>query len=208
MKSLLAAVVAMSILLGAAVPAQTTARSADVGVGYAQTGDQVRITVWPQSAFGAPVTATVDIAGSIILPQIGRLNVSTIPIKSLRDTLGARLAKFIREPEVDVQVLRRVTVNGAVMKPDVYFVDMAATLRDAVARAGGITEVANRKKVSIIRNGVESRVSNWETDATPASILQSGDQVMVGRRSWLEINILPIASLSLATASFLLSLRR
>ena len=176
--------------------------------GFAQPGDQVRITVWPQSAFGPPVTAIVDPSGSIIVPPAGSVTVSKIPIADLRDTIRTRIAKYIREPEVDVQVLRRVTVNGAVIKPDIYYLDVSSTLRDAIARAGGITENGARRKVSVVRNGVTTKVKNWETDTSALSVLRSGDQVVVGRRSWIEINIIPVASLSLATASFLLSLRK
>lgn len=176
--------------------------------GYAQTGDQVRVTVWPQSAFGAPLTATVDAAGTIVVPPIGVVSVGRIPIGLLRDSLLSRIAKYIREPEVDVQVLRRVTVNGAVLKPDIYYVDVSATLRDVIARAGGVSENGSKKKVSVIRDGATIRVPKWESDTSEVSVLHSGDQVLVGRRSWIEINIIPVASLSLATASFLLSLRK
>ena len=197
-------------LLGARVlTAQTVGGSVALGAaGFAQPGDQVRITVWPQSAFGPPVVAIVDNSGMIIVPPAGTLPVSRIPIASLRDTIRNRLTKYIREPEVDVQVLRRVTVNGAVIKPDIYYMDVSATLRDAIARAGGITENGTRRKVSVIRDGITTKVRDWETDTTALSVLRSGDQVVVGRRSWIEINIIPVASLSLATASFLLSLRK
>jgi protein involved in polysaccharide export with SLBB domain len=191
--------------LGAQQVAPAVLRGA---AGYAQTGDQVRVTVWPQSAFGLPITGTVDAAGNIVVHPIGVVEVGRIPIGQLRDTLIRRLSKFIRAPEVDVQVLRRVTVNGAVLKPDIYFMDVSSTLRDAIAEAGGVTEVGNKKKVHIIRAGVSTKVKNWETDTTATSVLHSGDQVIVGRRTWIEINIIPVASLSLATASFLLSVRR
>lgn len=190
------------------VKAQVGGNVALSAAGFAQPGDQVRVTVWPQSAFGPPVTATVDASGTIIVPPAGALTVTQIPIAQLRDTVKARVAKYIREPEVDVQVLRRVTVNGAVIKPDIYFMDVSSTLRDAIARAGGITENGTRRKVSIVRNGVTVRVKDWETDNSELSVLRSGDLVVVGRRSWLEINIIPVASLGLATASFLLSLRK
>jgi polysaccharide export outer membrane protein len=189
---------------GQSVPAAVTAGTQ----AYAQPGDQLRITVWPQSAFGPPMTAVVDPQGNIVVPPAGQINVGRIPIKSLRDTLLVRLSTYIVKPEVDVQVLRRVTVNGAVLRPDVYFMDVSATLRDAIARAGGVTEVGARSKVYVIRNGQREHVANWESDVTDASVLRSGDQVLVGRRSWIEINIIPVASLGLATASFLLSLRR
>lgn len=175
---------------------------------FAQPGDQLVIKVWPQQAFGPPITVSVDPRGSIVVPQVGLVSVRDIPIFEIRDTLKLRLAKFIREPEVDVSVLRRVTVNGAVLRPDIYFMDVSATLRDAVARAGGISEVGNRNKVSIIRNGVLTRVGNWETDVSEGSVLRSGDQVLVGRRSWLSINIIPVASLGLATGSLIITLLR
>jgi polysaccharide export outer membrane protein len=192
-------------------PASAQVAGARAGVeaaAYAQTGDQIRVTAWPQSAFGPPVTATVDFAGNIVVPPAGIIQASRIPIGKLRDTLMVRISKYIRDPEVDVQVLRRVTVNGAVFRPDVYYMDLSATLRDAIARAGGITEAGTRRKVSIVRNGVTSAVPGWETDTSAASVLLSGDQVVVGRRSWIELNIIPVASLGLATASFLLSLRK
>jgi protein involved in polysaccharide export with SLBB domain len=204
----LVVVTLLAALTRSASPQGVPSTVVDGAKGFAQPGDQVRVTVWPQSAFGAPITAIVDLDGNILVPPAGQLSVRGVPIQTLRDTLRSRLGKFIRQPEVDVQVLRRVTVNGAVLKPDVYYMDVASTLRDAIARAGGITEVGTRAKVYVIRDGVRTRVPKWETDASESSVLRSGDQVLVGRRSWLELNILPIASLGLATASFLISVLR
>jgi protein involved in polysaccharide export with SLBB domain len=207
-----AAVMLVSLLASSAprLTAQGVAPSVTRGAAaLAQPGDQVRVIVWPQSAFGPPFTGVVDAFGNIVMPPIGVVEVGRIPISQLRDTLITRISKYIREPEVDVQVLRRVTVNGAVIKPDIYFMDVSATLRDVIARAGGINEeVGNKKKVSIIRDGKRISVPGWESDTSATSVLHSGDQVLVGRRTWLEINIIPVASLSLATASFLLSLRK
>lgn len=199
----------LGLLAAPAVQAQDVSPSVRRGAeSLPQTGDQIRVTVWPQSAFGPPFVGIVDASGNIVLPPIGIVDVARIPIGQLRDSLLIRLTKYIREPEVDVQVLRRVTINGAVMRPDIYFMDVSATLRDVIAKAGGINEeVGNKKKVSIVRNGIRINVPGWESDTTSTSVLRSGDQVLVGRRSWLEINIIPVASLSLATASFLLSLR-
>jgi polysaccharide export outer membrane protein len=201
------AVIAAFVSISAPLLAQGITAPVPAARTFAQPGDQLQIKVWPQQAFGPPVTVSVDPRGTIILPQVGLISVDRIPIFELRDTLKARLSRFIREPEVDVAVLRRVTVNGAVLRPDIYFLDVSATLRDAVARAGGISEVGNPKKVSIVRDGVARRVSNWESKASEETVLQSGDQVLVGRRSWVSINIIPLVSLGLATASFLLSLK-
>lgn len=202
------AIAAFVVLLAAPAWGQSASPVVRAAATFAQPGDQLQIKVWPQQAFGPPVTVSVDPRGSIVLPQVGLITVSNTPIFELRDSLKIKLAKFIRDPEVDVTVLRRITVNGAVLRPDVYYMDVTSTLRDAIARAGGISEVGNRSRVSIIRDGISRRVPGWETDVSETSTLQSGDQVMVGRRSWLSINIIPIVSLGLATASFLLSLRK
>lgn len=175
---------------------------------FAQPGDQVTLRVWPASAFGAPQQFIVDAFGNVIMPQIGPVAVGRIPIVELRDSLMVRYARYIRQPEVDVAVLRRVTVNGAVLRSSVYFVDVAARLRDVIAMAGGVSEVGNKKKIAIIRDGERIEVRDWESDTTQASVLRSGDQVLVGRRSWLEINIIPVVSVGLATASFAVSLLR
>jgi polysaccharide export outer membrane protein len=175
---------------------------------YAKPGDQLTMRGWPATAFGAPVQATIDDRGYVVLPQIGEVPASKIPLDQLRDTIRARYERFVRNPEVDDNILRRVTVNGAVLRPSVYYVDTRATVREVIATAGGVTEVGNRKKVSVVHDGVTRAIPDWETDISDAVQLRSGDQVIVGHRSWLEINIIPVASLGLATASFLLSLRR
>lgn len=175
---------------------------------YAKPGDQLVFKGTPQSFFGPPAQYIIDPFGNVTFPQVGAVAVSRIPIADLRDTLATRYQKFVREPEVDVSVLRRVTVNGAVLRPDIYFVDLSATLRDVIARSGGISEVGSRKKVSIVRGGASQRVPNWETDTSAATVLQSGDLVLVGRRSWLEINIIPVASLALAAASLIITVSR
>jgi protein involved in polysaccharide export with SLBB domain len=175
---------------------------------FAQPGDQLVVRVWPPATFGPPQSFLLDANGMVVMPLIGVVPAGQIPIGQLRDTLMTRYTRYIKDPQVDVTVQRRVTVNGAVHRPDIYFVDVSATLRDVIARAGGVSEVGSKKKVSVIRDGVTIRVPNWEIDTSETSVLRSGDQVLVGRRTWLEINIIPVASLSLPTASFLLSLRK
>jgi protein involved in polysaccharide export with SLBB domain len=209
MKVLPLATVVIAAVISGPVATRAAAQTGPVLAGtaaFAQPGDQVTLRVWPASAFGPPQQFIVDAFGNVIMPQIGPVAVGRIPIVELRDTLMVRYSKYIRQPEVDVAVLRRVTVNGAVLRSSVYFVDIAARLRDVIALAGGISEVGNRKKVAIIRDGQRLQVSNWESDTTQASVLRSGDQVLVGRRSWLEINIIPVVSIGLATASFAVSL--
>src|SRR4051812_1851427 len=92
-----AAIIAASVSSALAQGVPSTV--ADAARGFAQPGDQVRVTVWPQSAFGPPVTAIVDPEGNIVIPPAGQLRVREIPIGALRDTLKTLLTKYIRQPE-------------------------------------------------------------------------------------------------------------
>jgi protein involved in polysaccharide export with SLBB domain len=119
-----------------------------------------------------------------------------------------RFAEYFRDAPVELVVLRRVAVNGEVAKPNVYYVDVTTTLRDVIARAGGITEAGNAKKVTIVRGGQRIAVPNWQQDRSVSSDLRSGDQVVVGRRSWLAMNALPALSVTTVVASLIISLAR
>lgn len=173
---------------------------------HVQAGDRLFVHIWGEEKLSD--TVLVDSRGQVSLPKVGLLNVTNTPILALRDTIQTRFAKYFRDPAVEVVALRRIAVNGAVLKPNVYYVDLATTLRDVIALAGGVTEAGNPKKVSVVRGSEEIPIPNWQREQTMIGQLKSGDQVVVGRRSWLQANALQVASLGLVVASFVLSLRR
>src|SRR5204862_36777 len=80
----------------------------------------------------------------------------------LQDTLRTRYSEFLRDPELEVAVLRRVVVNGEVKVPNVYLVDVSSTVRDVIAKAGGLTESGSASRVSIVRDGKRLSVKGWE----------------------------------------------
>jgi polysaccharide export outer membrane protein len=191
-----AGVTALSAALGQeSDPAASVARRA--GALSAEPGDRVWLHVWREPLLSD--TVTVDENGNVLLPKIGVLRTSGLPISALRDTIRARFSEFLRDSPVDVVVLRRVAVNGAVAKPDVYYVDLTTTLRDAIARAGGIAPDGDDGKVAVIRQGQRIPIPNWQSDVSTSSDLRSGDQVVVGRKSWIQMNFL--SALSVATVA-------
>jgi polysaccharide export outer membrane protein len=143
-----------------------------------------------------------------MLPKIGIVKASALTIGEFRDTVRTRFAEYFRDAPIELVVLRRVAVNGEVAKPNVYYVDVTTTLRDVIARAGGITEAGNARKVTIVRGGQRIVVPNWQQDRSASSDLRSGDQVVVGRRSWLAMNALPALSVTTVVASLIISLAR
>ncbi|HWH52132.1 MAG TPA: polysaccharide biosynthesis/export family protein [Gemmatimonadaceae bacterium] len=175
-------------------------------VEHPEPGDRVWLHVWREPKLSD--TVTVDERGRVLFPKIGLVDASALPIADFRDTVRARFAEYLRDAPVDVVVLRRVAVNGAVMKPDVYYVDVSMTLRDVIARAGGVTENGNPKNVAIVRGASRIPVHDWQNDRSPASDLRSGDQVVVGRKNWLELNALGAVSVAAVVASIVISLVR
>jgi polysaccharide export outer membrane protein len=151
---------------------------------------------------------TVNERGEAPFPKIGLMRVTDMTIAQLQDSLRVRYAEYLRAPELEIAVLRRVVVNGEVKIPNVYMVDGASTVRDVIARAGGLTEMGNRKNVSIVRDAVRIPLKGWERDAGPSVDLQSGDQVVVGRKSWLSLNILSVISTAVLVTSFVIQQAR
>jgi protein involved in polysaccharide export with SLBB domain len=155
---------------------------------HLMVGDRVVVKVWPEVKLSD--TVLVDDRGEISLPHVGSIGVLALDYDGLRDTLRARYATFLRSPVIDVVAFRRVTVNGAVGKPDVYMIDVTSTIRDVIARAGGVAPYGDAHRVSILREGRSIAAPNWDQPAKSAEYpLQSGDVIFVGRRPWWVENL-------------------
>lgn len=152
-------------------------------------------------------SVSVNERGEAVFPKLGTLDVAHVTIAGLQDTLRARYSEFLRSPELEVTVLRRVVVNGEVRMPNVYMLDVSSSVRDAIARAGGLLETGNRKNVTIIRGDRSTKVKDWERSQGPETDLQSGDQIIVGRKNWLVLNALPVISTSVIVIGLIRSLR-
>jgi polysaccharide biosynthesis/export protein len=187
----------LAIAQAAASPAERAAEA------HVEPGDRVQVKVYREPTLSDEVM--VNDRGEIILARIGTVHAASYTLQTLGDTLRGRYATFLRNPDVSVTVLRRVVVNGDVGRPDVYYVDVASTLRDVIAHAGGITENGNPDRVSIIRDGRTIPVPRWQDDVSRASDLQSGDQIFVAKRSWIYRNMFSIASTGVLISSFLYS---
>ncbi len=98
----------------------------------------------------------VDPAGSVMMPMLGEVSaLGKSPAELARDIERRYTVSLLRNPQVTVErlegVLDRVTVVGQVKKPGVFPVKGPVTLIDAISLAEGITPVARRSDVAIIR---------------------------------------------------------
>jgi polysaccharide export outer membrane protein len=171
-----------------------------------QPGDRIALKVWREPALSD--TLTVDQNGMAVLPRLGPLSLAQQTVGSLQDSLRARYAEFLRNPSIEVTVLRRVGVHGEVREPKLYWVDVTMTLRDVIALAGGLTDIANVHNVTIVRGSTSRQVRDWERSGPLVSDLLSGDQIVVGRTSWLSRNALAAVSAASVLASVIITIFR
>lgn len=172
-----------------ALPARAAAQDVYVPSGAAATvqpGDQVALRILREPEMSG--SYQVDETGHVVLPRLGIVRVADQEAGSLRDSLRAAYARYLRDPSIEITVLRRIAVGGDVYKPGIYMVDLTATLRDAVAMAGGVTDQGNPDRIEILRDGRRYRVAEKDAASVATSELRSGDRVVVGRRSWFSRN--------------------
>lgn len=201
-------VVVAGILVPACAAAQGVVGQSGVASSpHLAVGDRVIVKVWPEIKLSD--TVIVDERGQINLRHVGSIGVLAFDYDQLRDTLRARYATFLRSPVIDVIAFRRVTVNGAVGKPDVYMIDQTSTIRDVIARAGGVAPNGDVHKVAILRGAERIPAQNWDRpDATADVPLRSGDVILVGRRPWWVENLGVVTGVAGVVASIAFTVLR
>jgi polysaccharide export outer membrane protein len=164
--------------------AQTNARPPEQTV--LSPGDTLRITVWRKPEFSGEFVIGAD--GTVIHPLFRAVKVAGVPIATAEANIRNFLLQYDQNPQFVMEPLLRVAVSGEVSRPSVFAVQPRTTIAEAIARAGGTTQNGNRGKVRVIRaeSGSEQRVflANLQDPADPvaASIVRSGDQVVVDRK--------------------------
>ena len=149
-------------------------------------GDVVRLRIWrePDMSGDFPVNE----AGMAVLPRIGRTQVTEELPAALEARLIREYARYLQHSSIEVSLLRRIQVLGAVRTPGLHPVDATMTLSDVLALAGGATTQGDPDRVEVMRNG--QRLSTRLSVHTPiaSSAIQSGDQIFVPERNWLSRN--------------------
>ena len=115
--------------------------------------DVIEVSVYGEKDLSIAVPVRPD--GKVSIPLIGELPASGKTATELQKEIAQKYARFISEPAVTVVVKEinspKVSVLGEVKTPGMYKIKDRATVLDAIAMAGGLTEYAKRDKVTIIR---------------------------------------------------------
>ena len=115
--------------------------------------DVVDVFVWKEPDLSRTVIIRPD--GKISLPLANEIEANGKTVSELQEEITARLKKYLSQPVVNVMVKQinsmKISVLGEVRKPDVYHIKSSTSILDAIAMAGGFTDLAKPEKVVIIR---------------------------------------------------------
>lgn len=141
----------------------------------------------------------VQADGSFFYPFVGQVQARGRAPEDIRADLRTRLAEFIPEPQIEVRVAafnsQSVVVTGAVNAPNKQpLTTVPLTLIEAVNAAGGLTEAADTRYVTVLRGGRRHEVDlrGFLADGIERNnpLLRPGDVVNVPHRMTEEAYLL------------------
>jgi len=179
-----------------------TAEDAPLALEYrVGPGDVLRVNVYghpdlSSAPYESGVAGTpVEPGGTVQLPLIGALPVAGLTIEGVSAAVTESLRRYVREPRVDVAVVRfgahRYLVLGEVREPGAYVLERPITAMEALASSGGFGPYANRAQVAWVRGGLSAEnveiFDASELDPLAAHLVQPGDILFVGRKGWADV---------------------
>jgi polysaccharide export outer membrane protein len=143
------------------------------------SGDSIKIQVLGEPELSMDVRLTD--AGTVAYPFLGEIKLTGLTIGEAQKIITQGLADgYLVEPKVTVTVheYRQFFVNGEVKKPGGYPFAPGLTVRKAVSLAGGLTDYASERKITITRETIAGRSSlkvTMDDPVLPGDILEIGE---------------------------------
>jgi polysaccharide biosynthesis/export protein len=167
------------------------------------SGDMIRLKIWREPDLSGDFQ--VDEQGRVVFPKLGPMHVTQLSADSLKAMLVRSYTTYLRDPSVEVTLLRRVNVLGAVRSPGLYQVDQTETIGDVLAQAGGATPDGKPDQVELRRGGSGTGVKLQRNTQLFSSGLQSGDQLWVPQRSWFARNTTTIVGAGITATAIIIA---
>lgn len=148
--------------------------------------DNVEIRVFREDDLTTRGQLSAD--GTISMPLIGSVRIEGLTTDQAAAAITRKLADgYLVKPEVSVSIEARirktVTVLGQAQRPGVFELPphRRLTLVEAVGMAGGVTRIANAKKVTLKRGGTVRTINLSDiTSGKGVDIpLQDGDMITI-----------------------------
>ncbi len=147
---------------------------------------------------------SVSAQGEIVMPVVGNVYVLGKTITQIKEELSSKLKDFFTEESLFINVQLagiRYTVVGDVAVPGKYIIfQNQANIFEAIANAGDITMVGDRKQVQIIRQTPDG-VKFYDIDLTDKNVI-SNPNFFVQPNDIINVKPLPQKSLGIGTTGF------
>ncbi len=119
------------------------------------TGDSVKISVYGLSEYEGELTINND--GKIVIPQIGAMSIRGMKYKDAKSTIYNKLKATYPNTSINITIGNTspfsVSVVGEVVRPGLYTVNALSKVKDALSRAGGISNNGTMRDIQVKRNG-------------------------------------------------------
>jgi len=154
-----------------------------------RSGDQLEIRlggVPPEESSAVTGMYTIDGAGSINLPHIGKVKASGLTQSELQSAVESsyKSQQIYTNPTVTIAVpttARFVNVGGDVKAPRRVEFTPDLTVLSAITAAGGFTDYADQSKVKLLRDGqvIQVNIKDIRKDPAKNIPLKPGDSIEV-----------------------------
>lgn len=116
--------------------------------------DEISIRIKGQPAYSTEKTK-VSPTGTIYHDLLGEVSVVGLTINQFAERLTNDLNEYLKNPQVSVQLVEAVSakigVLGEVLHPGIIVLSRPMSLLDAIAAAGGITDLGSKSSVEVLR---------------------------------------------------------
>lgn len=191
--------------------ADAFAADPNVGINNYKIGplDIIEISVFQVPDLSRSLQVAAD--GNMNYPLLGEVRVAGMTPDDLEQKLASELgAKYLKNPQVSVYVKtfnsQRFTIEGGIKKPGVYPLTGDTSLLQAMAVAGGLSELADESNIVVFRQiGTKRHAARFDVSAirdgsVEDPLLRKGDVVVVHdsmlKKTWANFTkALPVAGL-------------
>lgn len=117
---------------------------------------------------------SVDKSGYVQLPSVGRLKLLGFTVNEAQEVLQQKVNEYFANATVILKLVSfRVSVLGEVERPGTYFVyNNQITLLEALAQAGGPSEMADKRHVTLMRQSDQGTQAVY-MDLSQAEVLSN-----------------------------------
>lgn len=142
------------------------------------SGDVISIKVFAEPDLSIEEIKLTE-QGKFTYPFVGEINAKGLTALQLQNKIKDTLTgDYLVNPRVSVSVLeyRQFYISGEVKEPNGYPYQPGLTIRRAIALAGGMTERASERRITIIRENDPLKKPNY---VTLEDLVMPGDSVTI-----------------------------